>query len=475
VTTEPVIAVSGAAKAFGAVRALDGVDFAVAPGECVGLVGHNGAGKSTLVNILNGGLAPDAGAIRVGGDELAGYDVAAARVAGIRCVFQELSLCPNLTVAENVRVLREGTGGAGWRRRGAAAVTAMLDQIFPGHSVTGGVGLGALSIAQRQMVEIAIAFLEGGTPPRLVILDEPTSSLDARRGRELVAHVRRFVAGGGAVVFISHILSEVLEISDRVVVMKDGRVVADRQASELDVRGLVGAMGSVASERAAARSPRDRTGAPIVDAAGLQAWRGEIIGLAGLAGHGQSRVLAALYLAWSGSWAARESRAAFVAGDRQVDGLFPLWSVLWNVTASVLPDMARRGMIDRGAEAAFGAEWRERLGIRVPRIEAPIGALSGGNQQKALFARALGSRAPVVLMDDPMRGVDIGTKQDVYTRLRAEADAGRTFVWYSTEMDEVCLCDRVYVFREGEIAATLSGPEVTEAGILAASFGGRRT
>ena len=219
---------------------------------------------------------------------------------------------------------------------------AMLDRVFAGHGVAGGAGLGGLSIAQRQMVEIAIAFLDTGVAARLVILDEPTSSLDARRGRELVAHVRRFVAGGGAVVFISHILSEVLEISDRVVVMKDGRVVADRQASELDTRGLVAAMGSVASERAAARAPRARSGAPVVDSAGLQAWRGEIVGLAGLAGHGQSQVLAALYLASSGSWAAREARAAFVAGDRQVDGVFPLWSVLWNVSASVLPDMARR-------------------------------------------------------------------------------------------------------------------------------------
>ena len=256
--------------------------------------------------------------------------------------------------------------------------------------------------------------------------------------------------------------------------MKDGRVVADRPASGLDVPGLVAAMGSVARERAAARAARPQTGTPVVDSGGLRAWPGEIVGLAGLAGHGQSEVLAALYLATSGNWAARAPRAAFVAGDRQVDGVFPLWSVLWNVTTSVLPEMTRRGLLDRGREAAFGAEWRERLGIRVPGMEAPISGLSGGNQQKALFARALGSRAPLVLMDDPMRGVDIGTKQDVYARLRAEADAGRTFVWYSTEMDEVCLCDRVYVFREGAVAATLAGPEVTDAGILAASFGGAR-
>lgn len=468
----PVIAVSGAAKAFGAVRALDGVDFTVAAGECVGLVGHNGAGKSTLVNVLNGGVAPDAGEIRGGGRRLAGYDVAAARAIGLRCVFQELSLCPNLSVAENVRVLREGTGRPGWRRRTGAAVLAMLDTIFPGHGVAGSADLGGLGIAQRQMVEIAIAFLDFGTAPRLVILDEPTSSLDARRGGELIAHVRRFVAAGGAVVFISHILSEVLEISDRVVVMKDGRVVADRPAASLDARGLVAAMGNVARERAEARAARPHAAAPVIDREGIQAWAGEIVGLAGLAGHGQSEVLRALYLAASGTWRAGAPRAAFVAGDRQVDGVFPLWSILWNTSTSVLPDMSPGGMIDRGAEAAFGSAWRQRLGIRAPGMDVPILSLSGGNQQKALFARALGNRAPVVLMDDPMRGVDIGTKQEVYARIRAEADGGRTFVWYSTEMDEVCLCDRVHVFRDGAIAATLAGAEVTEAAVLAASFEG---
>jgi ribose transport system ATP-binding protein len=469
-----VIAVAGAAKAFGAVRALDGVDFAIRPGECVGLVGHNGAGKSTLVNVLNGGLTPERGEIVAAGEAQATYDVAAARGVGIRCVFQELSLCPNLTVAENVRVLREGSGGFGWRNRAAATVRESLDRIFPGHGISGHAGLGGLSIAQRQMVEIAIAFLDVGAPPRLVILDEPTSSLDARRGRELITHVRRFCAGGGAVVFISHILSEVLEISDRVVVMKDGRVAADRPTAGLDARGLVSAMGSVARERAARRAPPARSGTPLLTHGSLAAWPGEIVGLAGLAGHGQSEALAALYLAVSSGWrTGRDPRAAFVAGDRQVDGVFPLWSILWNTTTTVLPHMTRRGgFVDRAAEAAFGAEWRERLAIRAPGMDVPILSLSGGNQQKALFARALGSRAPVVLMDDPMRGVDIGTKQDVYTRIRTEADGGRTFLWYSTETDEVCLCDRVYVFREGKVAATLTGDEVTDGNIIAASFGG---
>lgn len=464
----PVIATVGAARAFGAVRALDGVDFAVRPGECVGLVGHNGAGKSTLVGVMNGGVAPDAGRVLVDGAEAATHGVAEAQRAGLRCVFQELSLCPNLTVAENVRVLRAGPPGPGWRRGAAAAVTAMLDAIFPGHGVAAGAGLADLSIAQRQMVEIAIAFLDVGGAPRLVILDEPTSSLDASRARQLLAHVRRFVAAGGAAVFISHILSEVLEVCDRVVVMKDGRVVAERPAASLDASGLVAAMGSVAGRRAGARGG-GAAGAPILDQHGLRAWQGEIVGLAGLAGHGQSEALRAVFLA---RWRGGAAEIAFVAGDRQIDGVFPGWSILWNATAAVLPDLARRGLIDRAAEAAFGETWRARLNVRTPAMTDPIGSLSGGNQQKALFARALGARAPLVLMDDPMRGVDVGTKQEVHARLRAEAEAGRTFLWYSTEIEEVCLCDRVYVFRNGRIVAELAGAEIGEDAVLAASFQG---
>lgn len=470
----PLIALGGAAKSYGAVRALDGADFAIRPGECVGLVGHNGAGKSTLVGILNGGLAPDAGAVEIAGGPAAGHSVAAARELGLRCVFQELSLCPNLTVAENLRVLHAGTGGFGWRRRAARLVGAMLDAVFPGHGVDGSAPLGDLSIAERQMVEIAIAFVDAGAPVRAVILDEPTSSLDASRAADLLAHVRRFVAAGGAVVFISHILSEVLAVSDRIVVMKDGRVVADRPARDLDVAGLVQAMGSVVRAREAVRPARVVEGPPVLRGpGGFRAGRGEIVGLAGLAGHGQTAMLRALYMGETSDWRRGAApRVAYVAGDRQMDGVFPLWSILRNASAAVLPDLTRRGLVDRAAEAAFGAEWKARIGIRAPDMGDPILSLSGGNQQKALFARALGTRAPVVLMDDPMRGVDIGTKQEVYARLRAEADGGRTFVWYSTEMDELALADRVYVFREGAIVAEFAGGDVTDANILAASFGG---
>lgn len=163
---------------------------------------------------------------------------------------------------------------------------------------------------------------------------------------------------------------------------------------------------------------------------------------------------------------------AFVAGDRGLNGTFSLWSILKNLSISSLKGMSSNNIIDRNRENNVGAEWRKRIEIRTPDMENPILSLSGGNQQKVLFARALATTAKIVLMDDPMRGVDIGTKQEVYEILRSEAAAGRTFIWYSTEMDEIRLCDRVYVFRDGEIAAELTGEQITEANVLAASFAG---
>lgn len=476
---ETVVRVTGAKVSFGAVRALDGVTLSIRSGECVGLVGHNGAGKSTIVNIINGGLAPHEGSVIFGTGDTSGQGIKAARENGIRCVFQELSLCPNLTVVENTRVMHRSLSGWGWRKRGADIISRKLDEIFPGHGIDSGEHVGNLSIAERQMVEIATTFCDIGKPVRLVILDEPTSSLDARLAGQLLTYVRKFVAGGGSIILISHILSEILGIADRIVVMKDGRVVVERPADQFSEHSLIEAMGSVVKERRAAKPATARAdvapilSAPAIRGRGLpfQAFKGEIIGFAGLGGHGQTDMLVKLYESRSGNWLRPGNPdVMFVAGDRSVNGVFPLWSILKNMSIAILPDITKSGLLDERREAALGQSWRERIEIRTPDMENPILSLSGGNQQKVLFARALASRAPVILMDDPMRGVDIGTKQEVYGILRAEADQGRTFIWYSTEMDEVCLCDRVYVFNNGAIVAELQGEAISEENILAASF-----
>ncbi|KUF09963.1 sugar ABC transporter ATP-binding protein [Pseudoponticoccus marisrubri] len=457
----PVVTLTEAAKHFGAVRALDGVDLSVAPGDCVGLVGHNGAGKSTLVNLINGSFAPSSGQVAFPGG-----------AAGVRSVFQELSLCPNLTVAENLRISHPGLKGPGWRRPARAEICAALDAVFPGHGIAADAEVDTLSIAERQMVEIAIGFAPRGGQARLVILDEPTSALDAGIADQLLAHVKRFCAQGGAVIFISHMLGEIFEVATRIVVLKDGRIVAERPAAGFTRQGLVDAMGHVATEEAAREAEsRPPPGAVVIAAEGIEARRGEIVGLSGLAGHGQAAALARLYLSQSSDWrAGRAPRAVFVAGDRPRDGVLPLWSILRNITASILPRDARRGMVDRDRERTVAEEWKRRIGIRTDDLSNPILSLSGGNQQKVLFARALASDAPVVVMDDPMRGVDVGTKQDVYAMIRAEAAAGRTFLWYSTETEEVCQCDRVFVFRNHAISAELAGDQITEERILQASF-----
>lgn len=477
-----LVHLDGVAKNFGAVRALSSVDLRIDAGRCVGLVGHNGAGKSTLMHILAGTLGPDTGRIQIEADDLTGrYEVSTAGGHGIRCVFQELSLCPNLSVAENARIMHPALKGYGWRRRAAALILDRLDAIFPGHGIDPDTIVGDLSIARRQMVEIARAFSVSDRPVKLVILDEPTSSLDAVLAGQLLAYVRAFVARGGAVVLISHLLGEILSTADRIVVMRDGRVVSDRPAGDFSRNSLVETMGSMvreeADEAAASKRTKERALVDAVparqsDGRKLTAHRGEIVGLAGLGGHGQTEMLFRIFEGASRklTGVTVTEPVAVVAGDRQADGVFPLWSIVGNMSIASLKTMTRYALIDPSREKAMAEEWRRRIAIRTDDVDNPLLSLSGGNQQKVLFARALGSPASIILMDDPMRGVDIGTKQEVYAMLRTEAERGRTFLWYTTEMDELRHCDHVYVFREGRIVADLPRSELTEERVLQSSF-----
>jgi ribose transport system ATP-binding protein len=486
-----IVTLNGVEKSFGAVRALAGVDFAVGVGECVGLVGHNGAGKSTLMHILAGTLTPDTGEITVGTETPKSYAVHLAHKLGIRCVFQELSLCPNLTVAENARVLHPAIAGWGWRNKAARLIRAKLDEIFPGHGIGTDAVVGDLAIGKRQMIEVARAFTVTEEPLRLVILDEPTSSLDSHRASQLLAHVRRVIATGAGCVLISHLLGEVLEYSDRIVVMRDGKVVTTHRAASFDREKLVLAMGAtVAAKKQAAettRAPRGTTPVRVrarpanqTDGVELLAHEGEIVGLAGLSGHGQTALLLEIFRAAERSRPALLTRrnagikvtdpVALIAGDRQTDGIFPLWSISENIGVRSLAGLRNGFLISSEREKSFAGKWQERIKIRSPNLGNNILSLSGGNQQKALFARALGSEAKILLMDDPMRGVDVATKLEVYELIRAEAAAGRTFLWYTTEMEELDNCDHVYVFRNGRIVADLHRGELNEERVIQSSF-----
>ena len=478
-----LIRFTGVKKAYGAVRALDGVDFTVFGGECVGLVGHNGAGKSTLMHVLTGGVAPDAGRLEVAGAEQTSYTAARAKALGLRCVFQELSLCPNLTVAENARVFHPSIRGLGWRRQAGKLIADRLDEIFPGHGIASTDLVQDLSIGRRQMVEIARAFTVSDAPARFVILDEPTSSLDAETAGQLLAYVRRSVEAGLSCALISHILGEVLETCDRIVVMRDGKTVAEDRARNFSRERLVAAMGGVEEagsrrDEAAAREARVQD-APLrvrirparqPDGRELTAREGEIVGLAGLAGHGQTDLLLAAFDAASRRGSGVDGPVALVAGDRVSDGVFPDWSIAHNIGVRSLRQLRVGPLISPKRERDLAESWRERIGIRTPDVDNLILSLSGGNQQKALFARALASDARVILMDDPMRGVDYGTKLEVYALIRAEAAAGRTFLWYTTESEELKNCDRAYVFRYGVIVAELEHDELTEERVIQSSF-----
>ena len=470
------IRLDGVEKSFGAVRALAGVDLTVASGECLGLVGHNGAGKSTLMHVLSGNLTPSAGELSVGGTRVAGtWTAATAQAHGIRCVFQELSLCPNLTVAENVRIVHRSLRGFGWKARARALIRAKLDEIFPGHGIEPDDEIADLSIGKRQMSEIARAFTVTDESLRLVILDEPTSSLDAVTAQQLLTYVKAEAARGTSIILISHLLGEILSTSGRIVVMKDGKTVAERLAKDFTRNSLVAAMGSEAPEQARAAARTAAADQPVLvkarpksgGGAALEARKGEILGLTGLAGHGQTGMLLQIF---SKDHAEVTGGTAFIAGDRQSDGVFNLWSIGQNITVRSLAALRKAGLIDLKAEAGLAETWKKKMAIRTPDVDNNILTLSGGNQQKALFARALASDAAIILMDDPMRGVDIGTKQEVYAMIRQQADAGRTFIWYTTEIDELSHCDRAFVFRNGVIAASLSTAELTEEKVLQASF-----
>jgi len=489
----PIIRFSGICKTFGKVKALDAVDFSFAPGECVGVAGHNGAGKSTLMAVLAGVFSPTEGIIEADGRALAHYDANIARQVGIRCVFQELSLCPNLTIAENLCVVHPSLHGRGWRKRARDAIRSKLDEIFPGNTLTGNELVSDLTLTQRQMVEIARAFTETDVPVRLMILDEPTSSLDAHTAEQLLAYVRQARARGVTCLLVTHMLGEIERVSDRVMVMRDGCLVRVLPRADLSRDAIILAMGQHVAVSSAPRELRARMSREKDEgyrwtlgahkSVKIDALPGEVVGLGGLAGQGQTEALLAIYDA-----AQRDAntRVAFVAGDRARDGIFPVWSIAQNLDLRWLgkggmtsggtgvagkAGSKRLGfLVDFAAARALVEAWRIKIGIRGASVDAGILSLSGGNQQKVLFARALASNADLILMDDPTRGVDVGTKREIYQLVRDEAAKGRTFVWYTTENDELAYCDRTFVFRAGLVTRVLHSDECTEEALLAASF-----
>lgn len=495
--TEPLVTAEKLTKAYGPTIAVNAVSLSIRRGTITALLGGNGAGKSSLTRLLSGGARPDSGALFFDAQpvSLAEYTVRKAKEAGIRVVHQELSVCTNLTVAENFFLeLNQLFPSGPWRKKAGELAQSTLATIFPGNHVGPSSNVGSLSLAQQQMVEIGRAAAD----PRLklLILDEPTSSLDATRAHELTEYLRRRAKEGLAVVFIGHKLGEILDLAEDFLVMRDGRLVWAGSRAETDHEKLVVLMSAKAAPAleepkapAAGGAPASgRPGgisreAPLVEVGerwresrepdAVKLFRGDIVGLAGLEGSGQQRLLFGIYAA-SGrtkGGISRNAPVAYVAGDRRKEGVFPLWTTMQNMTIGRHARHRALQPVSGRAEQEWTTPWRDRFRFTASAMERPILQLSGGNQQKALMSRALIDRADVILLNDPTRGVDIGVKREFYQVLRDVAAEGKLIVWYSSEDAEFLECSRVLVLRRGKIATEISGQDASRENLGAVFFG----
>lgn len=479
----PRVIMRSVAKHYGQTQAVNGLDMEIMPGSVMGLIGANGAGKSTVMKILSGVTNLTTGRLVVDGVEIdpVHYNARLARVHGIASVYQELSLSSNLSVFENFFVDHPGLKGRRWRLQAKQMAQRALDTVFPDHGIDVTTSVDNLSLAQRQMVEIARA--TQNPQLKLLILDEPTSSLTSERIEQLHAFVRGLKLQGVSVIYISHKLKEVLAIVDSLIVMRNGRLEWHGTAATTTERELVTRMGGAdRASQAAEQAIVDSSIRPIVRLANfnskslqrvsIMARPGEIIGLSGLEGSGQQSLLQTLF---SHAGKRRESielhcKAAYVSGNRGSEGVFAFWNIGENITISSLSRLTKWGLVQQKLVRSMANSWFERLKFKARNADEAITSLSGGNQQKALIARVLASDSELILLDDPTRGVDVETKQEIYQLLKAAVGSGRTVIWYSTEDKEMEECQRVYVMRKGQIVRELSGGPISESDVIAAAY-----
>ena len=480
-----VVSMRGITIQFPGVKALDDVDFTLRPGEVHALMGENGAGKSTLIKALTGVYGIDSGEITVAGADRTFRSTADAQQAGISTVYQEVNLCQNLSVGENVMLGNEPRrlGGIDWRALHAQAEEhlAELGLHIDSHSA-----LSAHSIAVQQLVAISRAMV---VDTKVLVLDEPTSSLDRGEVEQLFAVVRRLRDRGVAILFVSHFLDQIYEISDRLTVLRNGRLIGEYAIDELTRGDLVAKMigrelGELDAISASAARPIDRTGTPVLRASGIarkgvlnavdiDVYEGEILGLAGLLGSGRTelaRLLAGADRSDRGSMEvagktarmntprhALDRRIAFSSEDRRGEGIIGDLTVAENIVLGV---QARRGAlrrIGRAEQNALVSEYMTALGVRPADPNALIRNLSGGNQQKVLLARWLATAPELLVLDEPTRGIDVGAKADIQRKVAELAERGLSVVFISSELEEVLrIAQRVVVLRDrskiGELA-----------------------
>jgi L-arabinose transport system ATP-binding protein len=488
----PIVVVEGIEKHFGVVRALNGVSLDVRGGEVLALVGENGAGKSTLMRILEGVYTPDAGRVLVDGQAIHFHGPKDALTAGIRVIHQEPEIIPELSVAENI-FLGDFKPSAGlfldWRDLEARA-RRVLDDFGVGAELKARRRCTRLGPAQRQLLEIMRALHAGG---RVVAFDEPTSSLTEEEARRLFAIIGRLRAEGVAVVYISHRLPEVMALADRIAVLRDGALVAVRPAGQLtegdvvrlmvgrDLKSLFQRSGRAVGE--AVLEVRGLTTDAVADCS-LTVHKGEVVGLGGLVGAGRSELARAIFgfdrrragtVSVAGKPVRPDSPAdAILAGigfapeDRKQEALLLARSVLDNIVLCVPDRVGRYGFLDRGRAAGIASTLAERLRIRTPSLDQQVSKLSGGNQQKAVLGRWLAREPRLLILDEPTRGIDVGTKAELYRLIDELAAAGMAILLISSEMPELLgLADRILVMSGRRIAGALAREEASEEAILA--------
>jgi len=497
-SAEPFIRLSGLRKTYPGVVALADFSMDVRPGEVIGLVGENGAGKSTLMKILGGVTAPDRGVIEIDGVRHDSLTVAGSMSAGIAFVHQELNLFDNLDVAANIYIGREprkfGFLKLVDNDRLHAMVRPYLDRL--GANISPSTLVSRLSLAQQQMVEIAKALSFNS---RLVIFDEPTSSLPLAETEKLLEVIAGLKAQGIAVVFVSHRLNEVVRACDRVIVLRDGRLVGHLEGDQIhhdamvklmvgrDLKVAYAAPANARGENALSVRKLRTTTYPFREV-DLDVHRGEILGLAGLVGAGRTELARALFgidrvvgggieldgkpVRFATSADAVRAGIFLVPEDRKGMGLLLDLVITENITLPNLRAYARGLTVSREAEIAQAERSRTELDIRTPSVQVRTGALSGGNQQKVVVAKWLAMNPRVIILDEPTRGIDVGAKSEIYRLMRGLADAGVAVMMISSDMEEVIgVSDRVAVMHEGRISGILDRQECSEENILHLAVG----
>lgn len=496
--TDQAIQATALVKSYPGVQALKGVNFTVAAGEVRALLGKNGAGKSTLVKIFSGVDTPDAGGLKIAGRTVELFTPGHAMALGVATVHQELSLVPELSVAENILLGRWRNHRRGWfidhkaLHREAAAVLAEFEvQLDPAAKV------GKLSIAEQQLVEIARGL---SFKPRVLILDEPTSSLPASEVETLLRAIRALSNRGVAVVYVSHRMDEIQRIAHSVTVMRDGRhietlPIADAPTADI-VRLMTGELGAAAQRQRAPRAPGNvalkvsgLSTATKLKGLSFEVREGEIVGLAGLLGSGRTELLRAVYgldpvaagriEIFGKEPMDRSPRAMIRQGvglapeDRKKEGLVLDMSISKNLVLSSMHKVVQRAMLSHRKQAQLSEGAASRMAVKLASLSDPVRTLSGGNQQKVVLGKCFAAGVKVFLLDEPTRGVDIEAKRQIYGLLEQLAAQSTAVLVASSEMEELMLiCDRLLLMKDGEIVGERSVAQTDLAEVMAVAMGG---